>query len=244
MFLKSNSVLFLFALLVVFSSCSVTTSLKTSQSKLNRQAEASANSSKLVNKPLVADLTISTERKQLVYKTTNVDMANSVIMVAGQNGKKKSSSLFTASESMKEEALNRAQFQFMMDFKCDYLIDPIYKVETESQSGSKMISITVELSAYPAIYKSFSQPDSLPKSIVGEDKMKTGPLSRTFFGQKIEMPSLVSKGSGSQKLLTNQSQSQKTKEKPRSTSGFLLGAGNSVFYADPINLVQRCLRLW
>lgn len=227
---SKNTLFQLLILVLIFSSCSVTSSLKTSQSKLNRQAEANVNSSKLVNKPLVADLTVSTERKQLIYKTTNVDMANSLIMVAGQSSKKKGNTLFSASESMKQEALNRAQFQFMMDFKCDYLIDPIYKVETESQSGSKIISITVDLSAYPANYKSFSQPDSLPKSIIGESKTTMSPLSRSFFGQTLAIPSIKSKVVDKGKSDSN----NKLSKKPASAWGFILGSGQSIFLSDPV----------
>jgi hypothetical protein len=53
----------------------------------------------------------------------------------------------------------------MSEHKCDYLVDPIYKIDTESKSTSDTIRIKVEIFAYPAVYKKFSQPDSLPKCL-------------------------------------------------------------------------------
>lgn len=149
---------------IVITACSPTSNLKTSQKKLNRQAEMNATSSKLVNKPILAELEISMKRATSTYKTTNIDIANSII-TSGSSDRKKSGFLIPATESIKNEARNRAQFKFMDDFKCDYLVDPIYKIETESTSESSIITISVEISAFPAFYKKFSQPDSLPKSV-------------------------------------------------------------------------------
>ena len=133
----------------LLSSCSVTESMKTSQRKLNRQAETNAMNTKVVNKPILADLEVGPKRELSTYKTTNKDIAGSMIMSGGSEGKK-GGFLMSASEGMKNEAKNRAQFKFMEDFKCDYLVDPIYKIETESTSGSTTIYISVEVSAYPA----------------------------------------------------------------------------------------------
>lgn len=153
------------------SSCAVTSSMKTSQRKLSRQAEANANSAKVVNKPILADLEVALKRETTIFKTTNKDIAGTMLLNTGGSSSQKGNILATASEGMKNEAKNRAQFQFMGDHKCDYLVDPIYKIETESTSETNIVNITVEVSAFPASYKRFSQPDSLPKSVFQMDQV-------------------------------------------------------------------------
>lgn len=164
----------LFALMLagsMLASCSVTSSLKTSQRKMNRQAEANANSAKVVNKPILADLEVDMKRATTTYKTTNKDIGGTMFINTGGSSSKKGNILATASEGMKNEAKSRAQFQFMAEHKCDYLVDPIYKIETESTSEANIVNITVEVSAYPANYKKFTQPDSLPKSVFQADQV-------------------------------------------------------------------------
>lgn len=218
---------------ILISSCSVTTSMKTSQRKLNRQAEVNATGSKVINKPIVAEVVVSKERKTTIYKTTNKDMANSLILVSGSGNKKrkKGSLLFSASENMKNEAQNRAQFQFMSEHQCDYLVDPLYKVDVESTSESKIINITVEVSAYPANYIKFTQPDSLPKSIVGEDPLaNTGSVSRSLFGSKFELPSL-----NKEKKISSDKVSKPRIENP-SSFGFMAAFGQNTFITDPLSV--------
>ncbi len=175
-----KAITFIFTITLLASCNVVTNSLKTSQRKINRQVETNAINTRLVNKPILAELEIGIERITSIYKTTNQDIANSVIM-SGQSDSKKSTFLTTASESMKNEAKNRAQFKFIEDNKCDYVVDPIYKIETESTSGSSIVTITVEIAAYPAKYKKFTQPDSLPKSVFefGRLDSREIPLSTT-----------------------------------------------------------------
>jgi hypothetical protein len=137
----------LFALMLagsLLASCSVTSSLKTSQRKMNRQAEANANSAKVVNKPILADLEVEMKRATTTYKTTNKDIGGTMFINTGGSSSKKGNILATASEGMKNEAKSRAQFQFMADHKCDYLVDPIYKIETESTSEAS-ISLSSKL---------------------------------------------------------------------------------------------------
>ena len=147
------------------SSCTVTSSsYKTSQRRLNRQPEANAASTQLVNKPILADLEVGSKRETSTLKTTNLEI-NSTTITDGSNKKSNSGMFVSAGEGMKNEAKYRAQFKFMDDLKCDYIVDPIYKIETEATSGSSVVNISVEVSGYPAFYKKFSQPDSLPKSV-------------------------------------------------------------------------------
>jgi hypothetical protein len=158
------------SLLVLFtffaSSCSVSSRLKTSEKYVNRQAEASANDAKLINKPILADLEVSLVRAKTNYSVTNKEIGTSTMVLPNQ-GKSKSKGALLAGpdEYYKSEAKKRAQFQFMSEHKCDYLVDPIYLIETEAESNSDVVVIKVEIVAFPAVYKKFSQPDSLPKCI-------------------------------------------------------------------------------
>jgi hypothetical protein len=161
-----SAVTILILITLFTSSCSVTSRLKTSEKYVNRQAEASANDAKLVNKPILADLEVSLVRAKTNYSVTNKEIGNSTMVLPSQ-GKSKSKGALLAGpdEFYKSEAKKRAQFQFMADHKCDYLVDPIYLIETEAESNSDIVVIKVEVVAFPAVYKKFSQPDSLPKSI-------------------------------------------------------------------------------
>ncbi|MFN5213520.1 MAG: hypothetical protein ACK5DY_02795 [Bacteroidota bacterium] len=185
---------------IVISSCSVTTKLKTTQQKLNRQSEANASNAKVLNKPIVADLDVAMKREKTIYKCTSLDINNSVVS-GSSTPSKKNSFLISSIESMRNEVKNRSQFKFMEDFKCDYVVDPIYKIETETLSGSSVINFTVEISAYPAFYKKFSQPDSLPKSI--------------FQASKIDNRDIP--------LMTNSSNNEKTVTEQKSTKGLIFG---------------------
>lgn len=169
----------------LLASCSVTTSMKTSQRKLNRQAEANATSARVVNKPILADLDVALKREITTFKTTNKDIAGTMLLNTGGGSSKKGNILATASEGMKNEAKNRAQFQFMAEHKCDYLVDPIYKIETESTSEATIVNITVEVSAYPANYKKFSQPDSLPKSVFQMNQVDGREIALTTFASDL-----------------------------------------------------------
>lgn len=156
-----KELLFVVITSLMFGACTVTSKLKTTERNLNRQAEANANTPPVINKPILADLDISMTRATVEYKTTNVDMGVSTIETKG----KKTSAITTGLSSLKNEAKNRAQFFFMSEHNCDFLIDPIYTVQVESVSESNVVNFTVTISAFPARYKKFSQPDSLPKSI-------------------------------------------------------------------------------
>ena len=154
----------LFSLIILLNSCSVTTILKSSEKSMGRQAESNGNTVALVNKPIVADLNVSLTRQTIIFKATNVELSNSSMDFQSSGN----STLVQGSElnHMKAEAKKRAQFQFMTDMECDYLVDPIYTVDVQSQSNSQVVNFQVELSAFPAKYSKFSQPDSLPKSVM------------------------------------------------------------------------------
>jgi hypothetical protein len=163
--MKSAYLFFTLSILMV-TSCTVTSRLKTSEKYVNRQAEASGSDARLINKPILADLEVSMQRAQTNFSITNKEIGSSSIVLPNQ-GKSQSGgrAISTIEEYYKNEAKKRAQFQFMSEHKCDYLVDPIYKIDTESKSTSDTMRIKVEIFAFPAVYKKFSQPDSLPKCL-------------------------------------------------------------------------------
>lgn len=162
--MKSRYVFSLLGLALLLNSCSVTTMFKSSEKSMGRQAESNGNTVALVNKPILADLTVSMTRQSIIFTTTNLELNNSSIDIQSAG----TTSLIQGGEMnyLKGEAKKRAQFQFMKDLACDYLVDPIYTVDVQSQSNSQVVNFQVELSAFPAKYSKFSQPDSLPKSVM------------------------------------------------------------------------------
>ena len=163
--MKYTTLLFVLSI-VTFSSCTVVTRLKTSEKYVNRQAEASGSDAKLINKPILADLEVSMERLKSNISVTNKEIGSSSMVLSSQGRSQGGGrSISTVEEYYKNEAKKRAQFQFMSEHKCDYLVDPIYKIDTESKSSSDTMLIKVEILAFPAVYKKFSQPDSLPKCV-------------------------------------------------------------------------------
>jgi len=76
-----------------------------------------------------------------------------------------SKSKISISNSAKETAKGFALFQYMKDNQCDYVLDPLYHISRSGNSNSSTESISVTISGYPAKYKSFTQPDTLPRSI-------------------------------------------------------------------------------
>jgi hypothetical protein len=161
---KNLQGLCLLALILILNSCTVTTVFKSREKSMSRQAEVNGTSTVLLNKPIVADLDVSMTRQTVTTVSTNLEMDNSTMEL-----QPKGNSTITQHSVLnyyRVEAKNRAQFEFMKQFECDYLVDPIYTIDVTSQSNSETITYSVELSAFPAKYSKFSQPDSLPKSIV------------------------------------------------------------------------------
>lgn len=146
------------------ASCATNTSTRSTQRKMTRQASANSSNLDVLMRPVLADVTISEKREVFVYTTTSEDMSTALYL---GGGKKRGDDIFVSSrEVMKKEAEHRAQFAFIEEYKCDFLIDPIYLFSLENSSEDNTVKIKVQVSAYTAKYKSFSQPDSLPKSVI------------------------------------------------------------------------------
>ncbi len=65
-------------------------------------------------------------------------------------------------------------FQLIQEINCDYILDPVYHITTVNSDDENSLEITVNIKGYLAKYKSFYQPDSLPKSIKEANKLNIG----------------------------------------------------------------------
>lgn len=162
--MKIRFIISLISMVVLLNSCTITTVFKSREKSMSRLAEVNGNSTVLLNKPIVAELNVSMTRQSVTSVSTNIEMDDATV----EYQPKTSSTLIQNAELIRyrNEAKKRAQFEFMKQYECDYLVDPIYTIDVTSQSNSETITYSVELSAFPAKYSSFSQPDSLPKSIM------------------------------------------------------------------------------
>jgi len=161
--------LLFFIVIIIASSCGKLSSLKTSKKKLNRQAEVGSTDAVLLQKPILAELDISPKRDTMTYNTTSADMSEALSISSKR--KNRNDLLISSKEMLLREAQNRAEFAFMEEFHCDFLVDPIYKFDLEEISNSDVIVINVRVSAYAAKYKKFTQPDSLPKSVIAMNQI-------------------------------------------------------------------------
>jgi hypothetical protein len=148
----------------MLSSCATNTSTRSTQRKMIRPATGTSSNLDVLMRPVLADVTISEKREVFVYTTTSEDMSTALYL--GRSKKRGDDIFISSREVMKREAENRAQFAFLEEYKCDFLIDPIYLFQLENSSEDNTVKIKVQVSAYAAKYKSFTQPDSLPKSVI------------------------------------------------------------------------------
>jgi len=134
------------------TSCVVSEKYRILEKSATRKIESGGSDLSVLVKPILAELQIESERVSATYyfKSDTLGVSKSQL---GLNS------------SAKENAKNFALFAFMKDYNCDYVIDPIYSISRESETDSKFEMIKVSISGYPAKYKSFTQPDTLPRSL-------------------------------------------------------------------------------
>jgi len=159
-----RKLIFISVAATMLASCATNTSTRSTQRKMIRPATGTSSNLDVLMRPVLADVSISEKREVFVYTTTSEDMSTALYL---GGSKKRGDDIFVSSrEVMKKEAENRAQFAFLEEYKCDFLIDPIYLFQLENSSEDNTVKIKVQVSAYTAKYKSFTQPDSLPKSVI------------------------------------------------------------------------------
>ena len=138
-------------LLSFITSCTLERKITTTKSIHNPRVEVAE--SKLYIRPVVADLKIGSEKKSVEY-TADLKIPLSEIQ---------------------SNALNL----FLITYNCDYVVDPIY-TEVTTIDNSKLNSIVLKVTGYPATYDKLYQVESLPNSVVQSAQINL-PVKRTDF---------------------------------------------------------------
>lgn len=138
-------------LLSFITSCTLERKITTTKSIHNPRVEVAE--SKLYIRPVVADLKIGPEKKSVEY-TADLKIPLSEIQ---------------------SNALNL----FLITYNCDYVVDPIY-TEVTTIDNSKLNSIVLKVTGYPATYDKLYQVESLPNSVVQSAQINL-PVKRTDF---------------------------------------------------------------
>ncbi len=145
-----------------FASC-------TNQEQLSKASESAETAvlsagTTVLHKPIVADLRIDAGRKTSVYE------ANLRLPLG----------------DLRENALA----QFLVEHKCDFAVDPVYR-ETTTKQRRALRSIQIVVEAFPAHYVSFQQVDSLPKSILEYHRMEVPVVRSSYLTELTEPESTV-----------------------------------------------------
>ena len=141
---------------LVFASCSLKRNVTTDKSIHSPRLEVTE--SKLYVKPVVADLKITPEKKSVEF----------------------SADLKIPLSEIQNNALNL----FLTTYNCDYVIDPVYTQVTTIEN-SKLNSITLKVTGFPATYEKLYQVESLPNSIVQSSQINL-PVKRVEFINEIK----------------------------------------------------------
>ena len=149
---------YIFTLLLIsflmshLTSCVVSEKYRILEKSAARKIESGGSDLSVLVKPVLAELQIEATRTSETYlfKSDTLGVSKSQLGL---------------SSTAKENAKNFALFAFMKDHSCDYVVDPLYSISREGEVGSKSEMIKVNISGYAAKYKSFSQPDTLPRSL-------------------------------------------------------------------------------
>lgn len=178
----------LFCLIIpIVQSCSpvstISISSKDKFSTLRRDSDIKVNGPQVVTKPLLANLEIDMERKKTTLSTTI--------------------SYSLSKEFARKEAEQKAEFLFIDEHQCDFVLDPYFDTEISHSQGDGFYRINVVITGLSVTYKKFSEIDSLPK----------------IFTQLNNLPSR------SLPLITSFTSQQKNFSENENEKGFVIGAG-------------------
>jgi hypothetical protein len=152
--MKTNKLIFIFicASLTILQSCKLSENYRVIEKTSTRDLQGRGSDANVIVKPVLAELDIQKTRTESTFSYSSDTLG----------GNKSKISLNTNS---KETAKNLAMFQYLKLNQCDYVLDPLYFISRSGSSDSNIEDINVTISGYPAKYKSFIQPDTLPRSI-------------------------------------------------------------------------------
>lgn len=152
--MKTNKIIFLCicASLSIFQSCKLSENYRVIEKTSTRDIQGRGSDANVIVKPVLAELDIQKTRTESTFSYSSDTLG----------GNKSKISL---NSNIKETAKNLAMFQYLKLNQCDYVLDPLYFISRSGNSSSSIEDINVTISGYPAKYKSFIQPDTLPRSI-------------------------------------------------------------------------------
>jgi len=196
-----KKILFFYGLMYLIQSCApvATTSISSKDrlSTLKRDSDIKVTGPQVVTKPMLANLDVDMERKKSTFSTTI--------------------SLGVGKEAARKEAEQKAEFRFLEEHQCDFVMDPYFDTDISYTDGDGFYRISVAMTGLSVSYKKFSELDSLPK----------------IFTQLNYLPSR------SLPLITSFSSNQKSVTEKYTEWGFIAGAGLGWFSGnESLNLAS------
>jgi len=141
--MKKFPYLLVFLALLTQSCATIITAFKTTHSTLKRPSDVVVAGPHVVTKPILANLDINMERKTSTFSTT-------VLIIEGR-------------ERARKEAEQKAEFRFLEEHQCDFVLDPYLETEISYKEGDEFFRINVKITGLPVVYKKFTELDSLPR---------------------------------------------------------------------------------
>lgn len=183
-----KKLLYFFALAHFIQSCApvastISVSTKDKLSTLKRDSDIKVTGPQVVTKPILANLDVNMERKKTIFNTT-------IALSAGK-------------EAARKEAEQKAEFRFLEEHQCDFVMDPYLETDISYNEGDAFYRISVALTGLSVTYKKFTELDSLPK----------------IFTQMNNLPSRTLP------LIASISSNQKSVTEKYTDWGFIAGAG-------------------
>jgi len=190
-----KKILFYFVVANFLQACAsvtTTTSISTNDklSTLKRDSDIKVIGPQVVTKPMLANLDVNMERKKTIFNTTI--------------------SLGVGKEAARKEAEQKAEFRFLEEHLCDFVMDPYLETDISYNEGDAFYRISVVLTGLSVTYKKFTELDSLPK----------------IFTQINNLPSRTLP------LMASISSNQKSVSEKYTDWGFIGGAGFGWFSGD------------
>ncbi|MFM8513608.1 MAG: hypothetical protein ACKOBI_07705, partial [Bacteroidota bacterium] len=124
-----KKILFFYGLMYLIQSCApvATTSISSKDrlSTLKRDSDIKVTGPQVVTKPMLANLDVDMERKKSTFSTTI--------------------SLGVGKEAARKEAEQKAEFRFLEEHQCDFVMDPYFDTDISYTDGDGFYRISVAM---------------------------------------------------------------------------------------------------
>lgn len=149
--MKKTNILILSIALLSQSCATISTTFKHTFSTLRRPSDIVVSAPQVVTKPILANLDIDMEKKKTSFNTT-IPISES-------------------REFARKEAEQKAEFRFLEEHQCDFVLDPYLETEISYVEGDEYYRVSVKVTGLPVSYKKFTELDSLPRIFVDMSKL-------------------------------------------------------------------------